>query len=170
MGDAGEMVGAVMAGAFLSTSNGPKDPCDGCGAELFPATSFTVTAGMVVLLVSVPAGTVVETENDDGPTRPEPPGLSLAVHGTATSVDCHVTVGGVQARVGAVRSEVDRKRWSRRTDVVPAARYHRFNGAHAIRCCVGDHGSALRSSWNRDRSSRAIDRPGRWTRHIGSHD
>jgi hypothetical protein len=106
MGDAGEMVGAVMAGAFLSTSNGPKDPCDGCGAELFPATSFTVTAGMVVLLVSVPAGTVVETENDDGPTRPEPPGLSLAVHGTATSVDCHVTVGGVQARVGAVRSKL----------------------------------------------------------------
>ena len=84
-----------------------------------------------MLLVSVPAGTVVETENDDGPTRPEPPGLSLAVHGTATSVDCHVTVGGVASKSRRRKIEVDRKRWSRRTDVVPAARYHRFNGAHA---------------------------------------
>ena len=95
-----------MTGGFLSTSNGPKDPCEGWGAEVFPATSFTVTCGMVAAFVSVFGGTFVCTENDDGPTSPEPPGLSLAVHGTTTSVACQAGAGGVQATVGGVRSTI----------------------------------------------------------------
>src|SRR5579872_423808 len=95
-----------MTGAFLSTSNGPKDPWDGWGADVFPATSLTVTAGMVALFVSVFGGTFVCTENDDGPTSPEPPGLSLAVQGTRTSVICHAGAGGVHVTVGGVRSTI----------------------------------------------------------------
>ena len=94
-------MGALIDGASLSTSNGPNGPC---GEEVFPATSLTVTAGIVALLVSVFGGTFVCTENDEGPTSPDPLGLSLAVHGTTTSVACHATAGGVQVTVGGVRS------------------------------------------------------------------
>jgi hypothetical protein len=66
--------------------------------------SFTVTAGMVTLLVSVFGGTLVCTVNDDEPESPEPLALSLAVHGTIASVACHATAGGVQLTVGGVRS------------------------------------------------------------------
>lgn len=104
VGDVGETVGPIITGAFLSTSNGPNDPCGGWGAEVFPAISFTVTAGIVASFVSVLAGTFVCTVNDEGPTNPEPPALSLAMHGTITSVFCHATAGGVQVRVGGVRS------------------------------------------------------------------
>jgi len=93
-----------MPRAALSTSNGPNDPCAGCGADVLPAMSLTVTAGMVTLFVSVFAGTFVCTEKDEGPTRPEPEPLSLAVQGTTASVACHVTAGGVHETVGAVKS------------------------------------------------------------------
>ena len=69
-----------------------------------PATSCTVTAGIVALFVSVPGGTFVCTEKEDGPTNPDPPELSLAMHGTMTSVACHAAAGGVQVTVGFVRS------------------------------------------------------------------
>ena len=104
VGDVGETVGPTIAGAFLSTSNGPNDPWGGWGADVFPAMSFTVTAGMVASFVSVLAGTFVCTVKDEGPTSPEPPELSLAMHGTITSVLCHATDGGVQVNVGGVRS------------------------------------------------------------------
>src|SRR5579863_1256971 len=58
-GAAGEIVGPAITGGFLSTSNGPNDPWGGWGADVFPATSLTVTAGMVALFVSVSAGTFV---------------------------------------------------------------------------------------------------------------
>ena len=98
------MLGPLMTGAFLSTWKGPNDPCAGCGAEVFPATSFTVTGGMVALFVSVPLGTLVVTEKEDGPTRPDPPELSLAVHGTETSVICQAGAGATQLTAGAVIS------------------------------------------------------------------
>ena len=63
-----------------------------------------MTGGIVTLLVSVPAGTFVCRLNDDDPTRPEPPLLSLAVHGTITSVDCHAGAGAVHFTVGRVKS------------------------------------------------------------------
>jgi hypothetical protein len=95
---------ALMTGAFLSTSKGPNAPVGGCGNEVFPATSFTVTAGMVTLLVSVPTGTFVDTEKDDGPARPEPLALSLALHVTTASVACHTIAGCVQVTAGGVKS------------------------------------------------------------------
>src|ERR1700722_7996929 len=103
------MVGPAITGGFLSTSKGPNDPCAGCGAEIFPATSFTVTGGRVTAFVSVPTGTLVCSENAEGPTKPDPPGLSLAVHGTMTSLACHATAGAVQLTVGAVRSTLKLK-------------------------------------------------------------
>ena len=90
-----------MDGASLSTSNGPKGPA---GADVFPAISLTVTAGIVALFVSVFGGTFVCTLNEEGPASPEPLALSLAVQGTSTSLACHAAVGGVQLTVGAVRS------------------------------------------------------------------
>ena len=55
-------------------------------------------------LVSVPAGTALDTLNEAGPTRPEPPALSLAVQGTVTSVACHAGAGAVQLTVGGIVS------------------------------------------------------------------
>ena len=90
-----------MDGESLSTSNGPNGPAE---AEVFPAMSLTVTAGIVALLVSVFEGTFVCTLKDEGPDSPEPFALSLAVQGTTTSTACHAAVGGVQLTVGRVRS------------------------------------------------------------------
>jgi hypothetical protein len=59
---------------------------------------------MLALLVSVPVGTAVDTLNEAGPARPDPPALSLAVQGTVTSVACHAGAGGVQVTVGAIVS------------------------------------------------------------------
>jgi hypothetical protein len=59
---------------------------------------------MVTILVSVLGGTFVCTENDEGPTSPEPFALSLALHGTITSVACHAIAGEVQLTFGGVRS------------------------------------------------------------------
>src|SRR5579862_6720085 len=99
-----------MTGAFLSTQNGPKDPVAGWGADVLPAISCTVTGGMLAVFVSVFGGTFVGIVlNEEDPTSPEPPALSLAVHGTTTSVDSHTGAGGVQMRVGGVRSTLNVK-------------------------------------------------------------
>src|SRR5580692_3462893 len=135
VGDEGEIVGPLMTGGFLSTSNGPNGPC---GVEAFPAMSCTVTAAMVALLVSVPAGTAVDTLNEAGPARPEPPALSLAVQGTVTSVACHAGAGAVQLTVRAIGGE------------------------------EGHNRCPLRRVWNGDRSCGSGDGSGRWAGQIHS--
>src|SRR5450432_1345442 len=96
------MVIALITGGFLSTQNGPNGPA----LVEFPATSNTVTAEVIALLVSVPGDTIVARLKlaCDGSAKPER--LSLATQGTPTSGACHPAAGTLQVSAGGVRSKL----------------------------------------------------------------
>ena len=82
---------AVTLGPLRSIRLPPTGPA----LAAFPTASDTVRPFVEASDVSVPAGTFVASANDASAAsaRPEPP--SEAVQATATSVACHVAVGGV---------------------------------------------------------------------------
>src|SRR5206468_5584764 len=91
-----------MLGAFLST----RSPVYGPAEEQFPAASHTCRLGVDALLVSVPAGTLVERVKVESPVLPSPETPSLAWHEVDRSDELHTAGSDEHEMAGAAVSSL----------------------------------------------------------------
>jgi len=87
----------TITGGLRSTRNPPTT-----AVVQLPATSQTGRVLVLALAVSVPAGTLVESEKSASDVLARPDAASVAVQATLTSVGCHRPSAAPHATAGGV--------------------------------------------------------------------